>query len=57
MAFKPNYSFERREREKAKSAKKAARLQAKREKSQRAKEEKAGVPREQTTEPAPADED
>ena len=33
MARKPNYSFERHEREKAKAAKKAARLEAKREKA------------------------
>lgn len=34
MARKPNYSFERHEREKAKAAKKAARLAAKREKAE-----------------------
>ncbi len=34
MARKPNYSFERHEREKAKAAKKAARLEAKREKAE-----------------------
>ena len=33
MARKSNYSFERHEREKAKAAKKAARLEAKREKA------------------------
>ena len=31
MARKPNYNFERMERERAKAAKKAARLEAKRE--------------------------
>ncbi len=43
MAFKPNYSFERREREKAKAAKKAARLQAKRDKAENAKTESEPV--------------
>lgn len=33
MGFKPNYQFERKERERAKAAKKEARLQAKREKT------------------------
>ncbi len=33
MGFKPNYSFERRQRDQAKAAKKAARLQAKRDKA------------------------
>ncbi len=34
MARKPNYKFERMERERAKSAKKAARLEAKKEKAE-----------------------
>lgn len=33
MGFKPNYSFERRQCDQAKAAKKAARLQAKRDKA------------------------
>ncbi|MAF46719.1 MAG: hypothetical protein QGH73_00525 [Rhodospirillales bacterium] len=44
MARKPNYSFERRERERVKAAKKAARLEAKREKSEKRKAEAAGLP-------------
>lgn len=40
MARKPNYKFERMERERAKSAKKAARLEAKKEKAEL---RKAGV--------------
>lgn len=55
MAFKPNYSFERREREKAKAAKKAARLQAKRDKSDKGKDEDTSPEVEQTAESAPAD--
>ena len=35
MARKPNYNFERMERERAKAAKKAARLEAKREKAEK----------------------
>ena len=35
MARKPNYNFERLERERAKAAKKAARLKAKREKAEK----------------------
>jgi hypothetical protein len=34
MARKPNYKFDRMERERAKAAKKAARLQAKKEKAE-----------------------
>jgi hypothetical protein len=48
MAFKPNYNFERRERERAKAAKKAARLQAKRDKSEKNKTEDGDVPSEDT---------
>ena len=39
MARKPNYDFERREREKARAIKKAAREQAKKEKADQRKEE------------------
>ncbi len=35
MARKPNYNFERQERERAKAAKKAARLEAKRDKAEK----------------------
>ena len=35
MARKPNYSFERMERERAKAAKKAARLEARRDKAEK----------------------
>ena len=35
MARKPNYNFERQERERVKAAKKAARLEAKREKAEK----------------------
>ena len=50
MARKPNYSFERHEREKAKAAKKAARLEAKREK---AANKKSTIPEDQNvTNPA-----
>ncbi len=35
MARKPNYKFERLERDRAKAAKKAARLKAKKEKSEK----------------------
>ncbi len=38
MARKPNYGFERREREKARALKKAARLTAKQEKAAQRKE-------------------
>jgi hypothetical protein len=57
MAFKPNYSFERRERDKAKAAKKEARLQAKREKSEKNKEEKSVADVEQAAEPVPVEKD
>ncbi len=40
MARKPNYKFERMERERAKSARKAARLEAKKEKAEK---RKAGI--------------
>ena len=41
MPRKPNYKFERMERDRAKAAKKAARLEAKREKAAQKKEESA----------------
>ena len=47
MARKPNYKFERMERERSKAAKKAARLEAKREKAEERKLDNA--------EPVPAD--
>jgi hypothetical protein len=47
MARKPNYKFERLERQRAKTAKKAARTKAKEEKVEQRKAELAG--------PAPAD--
>lgn len=40
MARKPNYKFERMERDRAKAAKKAARLEAKREKAEERKADK-----------------
>ena len=43
MARKPNYNFERRERERIKAAKRAARLEAKRERSEKRKAEAAGL--------------
>ena len=43
MARKPNYNFERRERERIKAAKKTARLEAKRERSEKRKAEAAGL--------------
>ncbi|MCH7942523.1 MAG: hypothetical protein IIB67_04730 [Proteobacteria bacterium] len=43
MARKPNYNFERMERERAKAAKKAARLEAKREKAEKRKAVNAGL--------------
>ena len=42
MARKPNYKFERFERERAKAAKKAARAQAKAERAERRKAEEEG---------------
>ncbi len=43
MARKPNYKFERLERERAKAAKKATRLEAKKERADRRKAENAGL--------------
>ncbi len=42
MARKPNYGFEKMEREKAKAAKKAARINAKKEKSEKRNAENVG---------------
>ncbi|MCG8506072.1 MAG: hypothetical protein MI755_15820 [Sphingomonadales bacterium] len=42
MARKPNYRFERHEREKAKAAKKAARLEAKKERAEKRQAEADG---------------
>lgn len=44
MARKPNYRFERMERERVKAAKKAARLEAKRLKSEERKQAEGGEP-------------
>ena len=53
MARKPNYKFERMERDRAKAAKKAARLEAKREKAEERKADKAEMaPADQFAEPA-----
>ncbi len=43
MPRKPNYKFERLERERAKAAKKTARLEAKKEKAEKRKAENAGI--------------
>ncbi len=57
MARKPNYRFERFERERSKAAKKAARLEARQERAEKRTAEKAGLelPDELTAEPAPTD--
>lgn len=44
MPRKPNYKFERMERDRARAAKKAARLEAKREKAERRKAEGTSGP-------------
>ncbi|MBT3373130.1 MAG: hypothetical protein HOA08_09050 [Rhodospirillaceae bacterium] len=44
MARKPNYNFERQERDRRKAEKKAAKAAAKAEKADRAKAEQDGVP-------------
>lgn len=58
MARKPNYRFERMERQRTKAAKKAARAKAKAEKVEKRRAEKAGQgePTEQPTEQALAEE-
>ncbi len=43
MPRKPNYKFERLERERAKAAKKATRLEARKEKADKRKAENAGL--------------
>ncbi len=43
MPRKPNYKFERLERQRTKAAKKAARLEAKKEKTEKRKAEIAGI--------------
>ena len=43
MPRKPNYKFERLERQRQKAAKKAARLEAKKEKTEKRKAESAGI--------------
>lgn len=43
MARRPNYKFERLERERAKAAKKATRLEAKKERADKRKAENAGL--------------
>ena len=62
MARKPNYRFERMERERNKAAKKAARQAAKKERTEQAKAEKAALSGEvdptaapELPEPGPAD--
>ncbi len=42
MARKPNYNFERQERQRAKAAKKAARQEAKKERAEKRKAENGG---------------
>ncbi len=44
MARRPNYKFERLDRDRAKAAKKAARLKAKQEKAEKKKTEEAEQP-------------
>jgi hypothetical protein len=53
MARKPNYRFERLERERVRAAKKAARAKAKADRAEQAKEELTDA----ETQPPPADED
>lgn len=55
MARKPNYKFERMERDRAKAAKKAARAEAKKEQSDQAKLEADGFDPENPTPGAPSD--
>ncbi len=43
MVHKPNYKFERLERQRAKAAKKAIRLEAKKERAEKRKAENAGL--------------
>ncbi|MBT5267305.1 MAG: hypothetical protein HOL85_20900 [Rhodospirillaceae bacterium] len=55
MARKPNYKFERMERDRAKAAKKAARAEAKKEQSDQAKLEADGFDPENPAPGAPSD--
>ena len=56
MARKPNYQFERMERQRAKDAKKAARLEAKRQKAEESNADNDGVePTGGESDGAPAD--
>lgn len=56
MARKPNYQFERRERERAKAAKKADRLKAKAEKAEERKALKSGeAPADAESDPTPSE--
>ena len=55
MARKPNYKFERMERDRAKAAKKAARAEAKKEQSDQAKLEADGLDPENPAPRAPSD--
>ena len=54
MARKPNYNFERLERERAKAAKKAARLEAKRKKAEKKNTSNVGP---ESDEPVPTGKD
>lgn len=55
MARKPNYRFERHEREKAKAAKKAARLEAKKERAQKRQAEAGAEPDDDAHEGSPGE--
>lgn len=56
MPRKPNYKFERMERDRAKAAKKAARLEAKKEKAERKKDDDGASPEAATLEETPSQE-
>ncbi len=53
MARRPNYKFERLERERSKAAKKAARLKAKQEKAEKKKENTDQAPTGELSDSAP----
>jgi hypothetical protein len=57
MARKPNYRFERLERERTRAAKKAARAKAKAERAEQAAQAEDGGRTDAQAEAAPADED
>jgi hypothetical protein len=57
MARKPNYRFERLERERTRAAKKAARAKAKAERAEQAAQTEDGRGTDAQAEAAPADED